>query len=330
MQLSTALAFTTLVALSSTMPVDKRQDIDIDITITITTTIVVIDTVDVIATAWLPPAVSNKPNPAPVVHITPVEDAAPPAQATSPPVTQSLSQEAAQNQANQVQEQKNQDQEAKNQAAQEQAIQTQNQANQAQEQANNEKVAQNQAAQDQAAPAPTSSTPAAPVETPAALQTTQDTTSSGQTLSTSGGSCGETGGTCTATNVTYFGGGLGACGWTNDTMSEDFFALAHGAPALFPPSYSVPINSWERRLTLQFCRNDGLAIKWQPILWSYSSHRVPRQDYPWNFDRQMHGLRKLLPLWFFRLVSKTDKVLCRVSSLSISRNIYSINYSLRA
>lgn len=236
MKLSTTLPFAALLALISTMPLDKRQDI----TITITTTIDVIETVDVTVTAGLPPggksadqdqnqqvAQPNQPNPAPVVHITPVEDAAVPAQATSPPIAQPGSPEAAQSQANQAQGQTNQDQAAKNQAAQEQAIQAQNQANQAQEQANDKKEAENQAAQNQVAPAPKSSAPAAAAESPAAPQATQDTSSSDQTLSTSGGSCGDSGGTCTATNVTYFGGGLGACGWTNDTMSEDFFALAH-------------------------------------------------------------------------------------------------------
>lgn len=255
MKLSTTLAFGALVALSSAMPLEKRQDI------TITTTVDVIETVDVVVTIWLPPgakladqdqdkqvAQPNTPNPAPVVHITPVEDAALPAQ-TQHPVAQQDSEEAAQNQANQAQEQTNQAQAAKNQAAQEQSIQAQNQANQAQEQANDKKVAQNQAAQNQAAPAPQPPSPAvpvgspaaAPVEPPAVTPAVQDNTSSDQTQSTSGGSCGEIGGTCSATNVTYFGGGMGACGWSNDTTSEDFFALAHGALLLH--SLYLPMTS---------------------------------------------------------------------------------------
>lgn len=219
-------------------------------------TVDVIETVDVIVTVWLPPgsqpveqvqhqqaAQPNKPNPAPVIHITPVQDAAVPAY-TPPPTAQQDSKEAAQNQANQAQEQINQAQAAKNQAAQEQSIQAQDQANQVQEEANRDKVAQNQAAQKQAAPAPKPLPPAAPVNTPAAAPVespaappaTQDSTSSDQTHPTSGGSCGEIGGTCSATNVTYFGGGMGACGWSNDTTNEDFFALAHGAYfALFSP-----------------------------------------------------------------------------------------------
>lgn len=243
MKLSTTLAFGAFLASSFAMPLEKRQDI--------TTTIDVIETVtdivDVIVTVWLPygakpanqeqhqqvAAQPNIPKPAPVVHITPVKDAAIPAQ-TPHPVAQQDSPEAAQNQANQAQEQTNQAQAAKNQAAQEQSIKAQSQANQAQEQANNEKEAQNQAAQKQAAPAPKSPSPAAPVDVPAAAPTPQDSTSSDQTQPHSGGSCGEIGGTCTATNVTYFGGGLGACGWSNDTTSEDFFALAHGA---HPPFY---------------------------------------------------------------------------------------------
>lgn len=255
MKLSTTLAFSALFALSLTMPLEKRQDI------TITTTIDIIETVDVVVTVWLPPggkpadqhqqvAQPNIPNPAPAVHITPVEDAAVPAQ-TSSPAAQQDPQEAAQNEANQAQEQTNQAQAAKNQAAQEQSIQAQTQANQAQEQANENKLAQNQAAQNQAAqnqaaPAPSSPPPAVPVNTPAAAPVeppavppaTPDNTSSDQTQPKSVGSCSEIGGICTATNVTYFGGGLGACGWSNDTMSEDFFALAHGAlPHLSLPAY---------------------------------------------------------------------------------------------
>ncbi|CAD6582290.1 MAG: hypothetical protein ASARMPREDX12_000894 [Alectoria sarmentosa] len=242
MKLSQTLAYSALLALSSAMPLEKRQDI----TTTTTITIDVIETVDVVVTVFLgdqkqPQQVAqlNTPNPAPVVHITPVEDVAIPAQ-TSPPVSQQDSPEAAQNQANQAQEQTNQDQAAKNQATQEHAIQAQNQANKAQVQANDNKVAQNQAAQNQGADAPKSPSPTvpvntpsaappvtAPVESPAVPPATQDSASSDQTQPKSGGSCGEVGGTCYATNVTYFGGGLGACGWSNDTTSEDFFALAH-------------------------------------------------------------------------------------------------------
>ena len=233
------------------MPLEKRQDITTTIDVIETVEIVVIDVV----TVWLPPGANpapsdqqqqvaqpNKPNPAPVVHITPVEDVAIPVQ-TPPQGAQQGSPEAVQNQANRAQEQKNQAQAAKNQAAQEQSIQKQNQANQAQEQANENKVAQNQAA-----PAPQSPPPVVPVNSPPAVPpATQDTSSSDQTQPKSGGSCGEIGGTCTATNVTYFGGGMGACGWSNDTTSEDFFALAHGRPppTLLPLSPSVHNQSKE-------------------------------------------------------------------------------------
>ena len=230
------------------MPLEKRQDI------TLTTTVDVIETVDVVVTVWLPAggqpadqdlhqqvAQPNVPNSAPAVHITPVQEAVVPAH-TSPAVVQQDSPGTTQDQANQAQEQKNNAQAAKNLAAQEQSIQTQNQANKAQEQVNDDKIAQNQAA-----PAPVAQTPAVPINTPAAAPVvspsapppTQDKTSSDQTQPTSGGSCGEIGGTCTAANVTYFGGGMGACGWSNDTNSEDFFALAHGA---LPPSF--PEHSW--------------------------------------------------------------------------------------
>lgn len=243
MKLSTTLAFCALWAFSLAIPLERRQDV------IITTTVDITETVDVVVTVWLPPGGNpvdqqqqqqvsqpTKPNAALAVYITPVEDAAIPAQ-TSAPAAQQDTQGTTQNQANQAQEQTNQAQAAKNQAAQEQSIQSQNDANQAQEQANDNKVAQNQAAQSQAAPAPESAPPAAPVSTPAAAPVsspavppaTQDSSPSDQTQPTSGGSCGQVGGTCTATNVTYFGGGMGACGWSNDTMSQDFFALAHGA-----------------------------------------------------------------------------------------------------
>lgn len=305
MKLSTALAFSALLALSSAMPLEKRQDI----TITTTIDILEIETVDVVVTVWLPPgakpvdqnqnqqvAQPSTPNSAPVVHVTPVENAVVPAQ-TAPPVAQQNPPEAAQSQANQAQEKTNQAQAAKNQAAQEQSIQTQNQANQAQEQANDSKVAQNQAASAPNPPSPAVAvnTPAAaPVESSAVPPATQDSTSYDDTQQTSGGSCGQIGGSCTATNVTYFGGGMGACGWSNDTNSEDFFALAHGAH-LPHPSLRVQ-KGRGKSLTLQPYRYDGNAIKWEPLLRSYSGHRVPRQNYPWNFDRQMHGLRKVLPL----------------------------------
>lgn len=240
MKLSTALAFSALLVLSSSMPLEKRQDI------TLTSTIDVIETVEAVVTVWLPPggqpaAQATTPNPAPVVHVTPVQDAVVPTP-TSPPAARQDSQQETQDQVNQAQEQKNQAQAAKNQAAQEQSIAAQNKVNQAQEQANNDKTAQNQAAPApvaQSSPAPVSTSavapvPSAPAPAPAPAPATQASTSSGQTQSTSGGSCGEIGGACSAANVTYFGGGMGACGWSNDTNSEDFFALAHGALLLSP------------------------------------------------------------------------------------------------
>ena len=213
------------------MPLERRQDI------TLTSTIDVIETVEAVVTVWLPPggqpaAQTTEPNPAPVAHVTSVQDAVVHTP-TSTPAARQDSQQETQDQVNQAQEQKNEAQAAQNQAAQEQSIATQNQANQAQEQANNDKTAQNQAVAApvaQSSPAPVSTSAVAPVaSTPAPAPATQDSTSLGQTQSTSGGSCGEIGGACSATNVTYFGGGMGACGWSNDTNSEDFFALAHGA-----------------------------------------------------------------------------------------------------
>ena len=238
MKLFTTIAFGALVALSSAIPLDKRQDV------TLTTTVDVIETVDIVVTVWLPPggqpvdqdqhqqlAQPNQPNPAPVVHITPVQHAAVPARTLSPEAQQS-SLNAAQDQKNEAQEKINQAQAAKNQADQNQSIKTQEETN------------SNQGAQNQAAPVPQPLAPSIPVNTPAAAApaqssaappATQDNTSSDQTQPLSGGACGEVGGTCTATNVTFYGGGLGACGYSNDTMTEDFFALAHGALSVSPP-----------------------------------------------------------------------------------------------
>ena len=240
MKLFTTLTFGALFVLSSAIPLEKRQDV------TVTTTIDVIETVEAIVTLWLPPgpkpAVQNlhkqvaqpvQPNPAPAAHITPVQDAVSPASSSPSAAPQDSPQAAqdrlnkAQDQANNAQDQKNQAQKAQDLADQQQSIDTQNQINKAQDQANNAKTAQNQAA-----PAPVAQPPAAPVNsspTPAAPPVTQEKASLSQTQATSGGSCGEIGGSCKASDVTYFQGGLGACGWTNDTTSEDFFALAAGA-----------------------------------------------------------------------------------------------------
>lgn len=289
------------------MPLEKRQDI------TLTSTINVIETVEAIVTVWLPsgaqPAAQpTKPNPAPVVHVTPVQDAVVHTP-TSPPPTRQDSQQATQDQVNQAQEQKNKAQAAQNQAAQEQSIAAQNQVNQAQEQANNDKTAQNQAVPApvaQSSPVPVSTSAVAPLPSaPAPAPATQGSTSSGQTQSTSGSSCGEVGGACSAANVTYFGGGMGACGWSNDTNSEDFFALAHGALPL--SVFNCPYIA-ESPLTLPSCRNDGYAVERKSLLWSHSGHRLPGQDYPWNSDRQMHGLRKSIPFdpsgWYRNLTER--------------------------
>ena len=88
--------------------------------------------------------------------------------------------------------------------------------------------------------------------------------------------------------------------------------------------------SRRKPLTLQSCRHDGVAIKREPLLRSFSGHRVPRQDHPWDLDGQMHGLRKSLPLRFFRLVLEPDISLRRVFNLSIFRSICTTKCSLRA
>ena len=85
-------------------------------------------------------------------------------------------------------------------------------------------VPQKQAAAPQAqAPAPQAQAPEQPAS--------GDASSGGSSGSSqpSGGSCGTTGGKCTASRMTIYNDqGIGACGWTNDTNSQDFFALAAG------------------------------------------------------------------------------------------------------
>ena len=58
---------------------------------------------------------------------------------------------------------------------------------------------------------------------------TKDSNTQSSGSAPSGGSCGEVGGKCLASDVTiYDDQGIGACGWQNDTNSEDYFALAAG------------------------------------------------------------------------------------------------------
>ena len=254
MKLSTTLAFGALLVLSSAIPLAKRQDV------TMTVTIDVIETVEAIVTVGLPPgakpplqnlhkqvAQPMQPNPAPAAHITPIKDAvlsassspsafSSPSASNSPSAAPQDSSQAAQDQVNYAQSQANDAQDLKNKAQkaqdladQQQSIDTQNQINKAQDQANNAKTAHNQAV-----PAPVAQLPAAPVKSSPAPPATQATASSDQTQAASGGSCGEIGGSCNASDITFFDGGLGACGWTNDTASEDFFAVAEGA---LPPSF---------------------------------------------------------------------------------------------
>ena len=313
MKLSTTIAFGALMALSSAVPLERRQDI------TITTTVDVIETVDLVVTVWLPagghPADQeqhrqvvqpNKPNSAPVTHTTPAQDAVVATQ-TPPPVEPQEAPAESQDQANQAQEQTNKAQVAKNEAAQEQSIQAQDKTNKAQEQANNDKIAQNQAASNQVAPA-VNTPAAAPVEV---APVTQDNTSPDQTQATSGGSCHLVGGACSADNVTYFGGGMGACGWSNDTMSEDFFALAYGVHPIYLSSISSlrVYKQLKAMIDNTICRNDGSNIQWKFVLRSYSGYCVPRQDYSWNFNGQMHGLCKFWARQSIRLISEADKTI---------------------
>ena len=244
MKLSATLAFAALSLLSCAIPLEKRQDV------TITSTIDLIETVDLVVTVWLPPggqpakqalheqvAQPSQPNPAPAVHTTPVQDAVVPATRSSSAAPQNT-QQTGQDQANQTQDQTNKDQAQKNKdksdndlAIQNGLIDAQNKLNEAQDDTNKAGTAQNQAV-----PAPVQSSPA-----PVAPAVTKEKAPSGQTQPTSGGSCGEIGGSCSASSITYFEGGQGACGWTNDTKTEDFFALAWGA--LSPSFLNYPSNA---------------------------------------------------------------------------------------
>ena len=84
----------------------------------------------------------------------------------------------------------------------------------------------------QVAPPVQQPTPAAPVATPKkAVPAPENPTpatggSSSSSSSGGGGSCGSIGGDCSGDVTIYNDQGAGACGWTNDTNSDDFFALA--------------------------------------------------------------------------------------------------------
>ena len=69
--------------------------------------------------------------------------------------------------------------------------------------------------------------PPPPQQQPQSPPSKQETPPSTAGSGPSGGACGQVGGKCMASDVTIYNDqGAGACGWTNDTNSEDYFALA--------------------------------------------------------------------------------------------------------
>ena len=65
-----------------------------------------------------------------------------------------------------------------------------------------------------------------PSPTPAAPAAAQSPAPAAPAVAGNGGSCGSIGGSCSGDVTIYNDQGLGACGWSNDTNSDDFFALA--------------------------------------------------------------------------------------------------------
>ena len=80
-------------------------------------------------------------------------------------------------------------------------------------------------------PIPTQ-TPSPQQEQPESTTSNNNNNNDGSSSSgsgSSGGSCGQVGAKCLAQDLTIYNDqGLGACGWQNDTNSENFFALAAG------------------------------------------------------------------------------------------------------
>ena len=109
----------------------------------------------------------------------------------------------------------------------EQPKQAISQANDGQVVAQPKKDEQKQAPPPQPAPAPAKVEPQ-PQTPPPQPPKKDESKPQGGSQGPGGGSCGEMGGKCMASDVTIYNDqGTGACGWSNDTNSQDFFALAH-------------------------------------------------------------------------------------------------------
>ena len=152
--------------------------------------------------------------PAPVQQAAPQEkDAAPPA-APSTPAAQAAP--SAGSSPEQIQEAEDSKQEAINDAQKQADFAHQSQM-----------IAQQNGGAS-AAPA----APANPPASPAPQAPAQSPASPAPAGGSGGGSGGSSGQTYSGDVTIYNDQGIGACGWSNDTNSEDFFALAHGMLSL--------------------------------------------------------------------------------------------------
>ena len=156
-------------------------------------------------------------------------------------------------------------------------------------------VQQNQAAAPQvqaAAPQVQAAAPQAQApQQPAAGDSSSGGSSGGS--QPSGGACGTTGGKCTAEKMTIYNDqGLGSCGWTNDTNSQDFFALAEGKCTCcsFVFTSSTPASFWVYRVanySLRYIRH--LQQRRSPksqerILRENGDHILQWQANTWHVD----------------------------------------------
>lgn len=250
MKPTTTLALGALLSLAAAQPMMEKRDGN-----TVTVTDVVVVTVDVYTTVnGNPPAASSATTMNHANHVayhaqnkaeakaqpSPSSSPSPPAQPpapvqqkaavpASPPPAQpptGSSPEEIQAAADAKQEAINQQQINTNNAQKQADFAHQNQMNAAQ---NGGPAPQAQPAAPQA-PAPSASSPAAA----APQQPSTPSTGGGN-----GGSCGSIGGSCSGDVTIYNDQGLGACGWANDTNSQDFFALAARTSHMFFLSISL-------------------------------------------------------------------------------------------
>lgn len=104
----------------------------------------------------------------------------------------------------------------------------------------------------------------------------------------SGGACGEVGGKCLASDVTIYNDqGTGACGWANDTNSEDYFALAHSKLSWRISCLGRPLTRFS---TMGRFHQRCTRSSQEQVVWPNGYHLCWRQAGLRDVDRQMPRL----------------------------------------